>query len=249
MASQCTRDAMSRPIRMLLTAHDEDPAPQDPPVVPDVDPEPEPEPPADPPKPKDPAAKKPDDDGEPKLDKEHSEVSRREIAARQKAREAEAEARAAKAERDAALAKVQEYEDASKTELEKAQAIAERAQAAATAAREEVVATRIELAAQAADFEDPSDALDALGKDVAKFVKDGKVDAKAIEAAVAELLVKKPHWKKPDPAPAAPVREKKAPEPDPAQGPRGKAPATDLRTAPREDVDAALAEYQFRPRR
>ena len=244
-------DATSRPFRIRLSVHSE---PVTEPVIEPVT-EPVVEPVVEPVKPEPPkktAEPKPGeadlgDNGKKVLDQERARA--KDAAASAKAAAA-AEA-AAKAENAKLLARIQEFEDRDKSELEKAQATAERNAARAEAADRRVVATEIRLAAAAAEFVDPSDAISVLGTDLASYVQDGVVDTAAIEAAVADLLEKKPHWKK-LPAPAAPVveppkRATPAPVADPAQGARGGTPVTDFRKAPKADVDAELAKYNIRP--
>jgi hypothetical protein len=110
-------------------------------------------------------------------------------------------------------AKLQAIEDRDKTEAQKlADAKAAAEQRAEAATRRAVTA---EIRALAADFADPTDAADVLGKDPAKYLgDDGEIDEEAITADLAELLKRKPHWGK---APAGP----RTPQPDPSQGPRG----------------------------
>ncbi|MFJ3793892.1 hypothetical protein [Kitasatospora sp. NPDC090091] len=163
--------------------------------------------------------------------------------------------RAAAEERKARLAaeaRVREFEDRDKSELEKATAKAERAadQAAKAVAR----AVSAEIRASATDrFADPSDAIEVLMRDPAQYVDaDGDIDTDAIQAALADLLDRKPHWARPEPAPAAPAEpaaeRPRRPRPDPGQGSRPPAPPTDFRSASREERDAELAKYGYRLR-
>lgn len=150
--------------------------------------------------------------------------------------------------------KVQEFEDGQKSDLEKAQAQAERSadQAAKAVAR----AVQSEIKASAGQFADPSDATDALMKDPSKYVDaSGDIDTDAIEADLADLLERKPHWAKPAPAaekqdpegePQKPGKPK--PKPDPGQGSRGGPAGVDFRTASDEDFVAELARYGVRKR-
>jgi hypothetical protein len=145
-------------------------------------------------------------------------------------------------------AKVTAAEDAEKSELEKMQATAERANARAADAERRVVTSEIRLAAAAAGFADPSDAVAFLGADLAPYLVDGGINTEAVEAAVTGLLEKKPHLKRAEPAvtPAPKPRATPAPAPDPSQGSRGGSPETDFRTAPKEDLDKELARYGVR---
>ncbi|MEU1421479.1 hypothetical protein [Kitasatospora sp. NPDC005751] len=128
-------------------------------------------------------------------------------AAKWKALSRENETRA-KANADAAK-RLAELEEAQKSDAEK---LADRLKAAedrATAAARQAVASKVEALA-VGRFADPQDAVDALGSD---FLTDaGAVDTAAIEAALAALLERKPHWK----ADTGP----RTPRPDPSQGPR-----------------------------
>jgi len=175
-----------------------------------------------------------------------------------KAERAEAK-RAAAAEKkraDDLARKVQEFEDRDKSELERAQAKAERAADQAAKAVARSVRSEIKVAASG-QFADPSDATDVLMRDPSKYVDaDGEVDTDAIEADLAALLERKPHWAKPapaaDPAPAGdpetePVRRQK-PKPDPGQGSRGGPKPVDFLQASREEVTAELAKYGYRQR-
>ncbi len=124
-----SRALRSHPIRMQLTAHDTDSAPEttgDPESTPVPNPagsklaapapakEPESKPVPEP--------RKPADDGN------LGDAGQKALTTEREARKAaEREAREAKAAREAAEKKVQEFEDAKKSELEKAQAAAERA--------------------------------------------------------------------------------------------------------------------------
>lgn len=150
--------------------------------------------------------------------------------------------------------KVQEFEDGKKSDLEKAQAQAERSaeQAAKAVAR----AVQSEIKASAGQFADPSDATDALMKDPSKYVDaSGEIDTEAIEADLADLLERKPHWAKPAPAaekqdpeadPAKPTKQK--PKPDPGQGSRGGPGPVDFRNASQDELAAELAKYRYRQR-
>lgn len=162
------------------------------------------------------------------------------------------EAADAKKRADDLARKVQEFEDRDKSELDKATAKAERLadQAAKATAR----AVSAEVRAQAvSQFADAGDAVDALMRDTSKYVDaDGDINTDLIEADLADLLERKPHWAKPElatPAAATPAAPAKAkPKADPAQGSRGTPAAVDFRNASKEDVEAELAKYRFRQR-
>lgn len=96
------------------------------------------------------------------------------------------------------------------TAEEKATAALAKAEERATAATTRAV--RSEIRALAADlFADPGDPADNLN--VAKYVSgDGEIDTDGIKTDLADLLKRKPHWGKTDPA--AP----RSPKPDRSQG-------------------------------
>lgn len=150
--------------------------------------------------------------------------------------------------------KVQEFEDGKKSDLEKAQAQAERSAELAAKAVARAVQSEIKVSASG-QFADPSDATDVLMKDPSKYVSaDGEIDTDAIEADLAELLERKPHWAKPEPAAKAdpeadPAKAvKKTLKPDPGQGSRGPVAPVDYRNASKADLDAELAKYRYRQR-
>jgi hypothetical protein len=150
--------------------------------------------------------------------------------------------------------KVAEFEDRDKSELDRANAKAERAterevKATARAVSAEVRALSVNL------FADPSDAADVLMKDPSKYVDaDGDIDTDAIEADLADLLERKPHWAKPesaartDPETEPAVKAKAKPKPDPGQGSRGAPAPIDYRTASSDELAAELAKYRYRQR-
>lgn len=174
---------------------------------------------------------------------------------RMKAERAAAKKEAAAAKKQAAelARKVQEFEDAKKSDLEKATSQAERAQQQAARAVARAVSAEVKVAA-AGQFADPSDAVDVLMRDPAKYVdSDGEIDTEAIEADLADLLERKPHWGVPEPAPApaaepAAEPKKQRPRPDPGQGSRGGPKPVNFLEAPKEDVAAELAKYGYRQR-
>ncbi len=227
----------------------EDPDPADPEPAPDpaadpADPDPDPEPdpagdPADPePDPEPEGADKLGDEGKKALDRMKAERAA-----------AKKTAAAEKKRADDLARKVQEFEDAQKTEAEKLAAKVERsAQREAKATARAVAA---EVRAAAGEFADPGDAVDVLMRDPSQYVDaDGEIDTDAIETALTDLLERKPHWAKPEQAPASAavpeVRQK--PKPDPGQGSRGGAAKVDFRTASDEEYAAELAKYGVRKR-
>ncbi|MFD1278075.1 hypothetical protein ACFQ51_57020, partial [Streptomyces kaempferi] len=87
-----------------------------------------------------------------------------------------------------------------------------------------------------------------LMRDPSQYVdSDGEIDTDAIETALSDLLERKPHWARPEPA--APVAESKPkPKPDPGQGSRGAPAPVDYRSASKDEVAAELAKYGYRQR-
>ena len=201
-----------------LTRHD-DPEPTDPEPGPNPEGEPDPEPEDDP-------------DGADKLGDAGKKALDRMKAERAAARKAAAEE---KRRADELARKVAEFEDAQKSELEKATAKAERLEAAARAATARAV--KAEVRAAAAEFADPEDAVAFL--DLSSYTSsDGEIDADAISADLADLLERKPHLRRASAEPS----KKPVPKPDPGQGSRPEAPATDFRTADRATLEAELAK-------
>jgi hypothetical protein len=174
---------------------------------------------------------------------------------RMKAERAAAKKEAAAAKKQAAelARKVQEFEDAKKSELERATAKAERAAEQAAKAVARAVAAEVKAVASG-QFADPSDATDVLMRDPSKYVDaDGDIDTDAIEADLADLLERKPHWAKPAPAPATPATEpeparKPKPKPDPGQGSRGAPAPTDFSKASKDEVAEYLSQFGYRQR-
>lgn len=222
----------------------EDPDPADPEPAPDPvdDPaDPEPDPAADPADPEpDP---EPDPEGADKLGDEGKKALDRMKAERAAAKRA---AQAEKKRADDLARKVQEFEDAQKSESEKLAAQAERS--AKQAAKATARAVAAEVRAAAGEFADPADAVDVLMRDPSQYVDaDGEIDTEAIEAALSDLLERKPHWAKPEPA--APVPEAKPkPKPDPGQGSRGAPKPVNYLDASKDEVAAELARYGYRQR-
>ncbi|GCD37946.1 hypothetical protein OEIGOIKO_05756 [Streptomyces chrestomyceticus JCM 4735] len=139
-----------------------------------------------------------------------------------------------KRESAAAQKRIQEFEDRDKSELDKATSKAE--QAMERAERATTRAVLAEVKAAASDFADPEDA--AVYLDPSAYTDDdGDIDTAAIAADLEALLERKPHLRRPAAEP-----EKKTPKPDPAQGSRQAAPATDFRTADRAELEAELAK-------
>ncbi|MFJ2515614.1 hypothetical protein ACIPEL_36355 [Streptomyces griseoviridis] len=150
---------------------------------------------------------------------------------------------------DAAERKVREFEDAQKSDLEKAQGEAERATARAVAAIQRAVTA--EVRAASGDFADSDDAIAFL--DLSAYTDDaGDIDTEQIRTDLAALLDRKPHLRKPAAQSADPQTSPAAtrPRPDPGQGARPGGVAPDFRTASDEDFRAELAKFApgFRPR-
>lgn len=167
---------------------------------------------------------------------------------RMKAERAAAKKEAADAKKQAAelARKVAEFEDRDKSEAEKLAAQAERSakQAAKAVAR----AVAAEVKAAAGEFADPADAVDVLMRDPSQYVDaDGEIDTEAIETALSDLLERKPHWAKPEPAAPAPESRPK-PKPDPGQGSRGALKPVNYLEASKDEVAAELAKYGYRQR-
>jgi hypothetical protein len=225
-----------------LTRHD-DPDP--------ADPDPAPEPPTDP----DPADPEPDpadpDDDDPAEGADKLGDAGKKALDRMKAEKAAAKKEAAEERRKAAALakKVAEFEDRDKSELDRATAKAERAAEREAKATARAVAAEVK-ALSTGQFADPSDAADVLMRDPSKYVDaDGDIDTDAIEADLADLLERKPHWAKPEPvADPVPDPKKQKLKPDPGQGSRGTPAPVDFRTASPEDVAAELAKYRYRQR-
>ena len=220
---------------------------------------------ADDPDPADPAdVDEADPDADPEVDEDVDEIDEKPDEAlgeagkkaldRMKAEKKAALKSATDAKRQAAaLAKKgAEFEDRDKTELDRANAKAERAaerevKATARAVSAEVKALSVNL------FADPSDAADVLMKDPAKYVDvDGDIDIDAIEADLADLLERKPHWAKPEAAAATEVdpaaKPKVKPKPDPGQGSRGTPAPKNFLDATPEEVAAELAKIGYQQR-
>jgi hypothetical protein len=124
------------------------------------------------------------------------------------------ELKAAKAELDQIKAQNQTAEQRQAEELTRWQSEAEKWRTASVGSRIEALA--------ALDFADPSDASGALA-DPGKYLDaGGQIDENAIRADLADVLERKPHWRRPEGA--SPPR---APAPNPAQGSGGGRPAAD----------------------
>lgn len=114
-------------------------------------------------------------------------------------------------------ARLKAYEDAEKTEAERQAEALQAATARAEQLQQIAVSAKVEALA-AGRFQDPMDAVEAL-KGGNFLSEDGAVDKDAIEAALGDLLTRKPHWAAAEPGP-------RTPRPDPAQGARPGTPPT-----------------------
>ena len=121
-------------------------------------------------------------------------------------------------EQKSRLAELDRLEEASRTDLERAQQAAQQHESRAQALLDRTVRAEVKAMA-AAGFADPEDAPAFL--DLKKYASaDGDVDAAAIQADLADLLARKPHLGK---SPTTRV-----PAPNPAQGASGSgAPSQD----------------------
>jgi len=120
--------------------------------------------------------------------------------------------------------KLSEYErmvEASKTAEQRQAEELSKWQNEAQQWRQAAVGSRIEALA-AGVFADPSDAVTALA-DRNYLDAGGQIDTEAITRDLAEVLERKPHWRRQDPAPQGP----RAPAPNPAQGSGGNPASTD----------------------
>lgn len=109
-------------------------------------------------------------------------------------------------------AELDQMRQTSQTESERQAAELVRWQSEAERWRTDAVGSRIQAVA-ASDFADPSDAVTAL--DPAKYLDaSGQIDEDAIRADLADVLERKPHWRRADGAPPAP----RVPAPNPNQG-------------------------------
>lgn len=242
------------PFLPSVRRHDDPPTPTEPPQPP-VPAEPPPAPaPRDPAAaPQVPAPSQPD--SEPEDDGLKAAGKKALAAERAKAREAEAAARAAAADAAAAkerLAKaertIQEFEDAKKSELEKAQAAAERAMAQVQAANRRAVTSELRSVSvgRAADPDLVVELLAARGVD--RFITDTGIASDAIQQAVTELLEERPILRVPD-EPAEPPKppKPKPPAPDPGQGPTPGSGSPDFRDP--AALAAEMSKFNVRPTR
>ncbi|QXE36204.1 hypothetical protein KQY30_20110 [Streptomyces sp. GMY02] len=108
-------------------------------------------------------------------------------------------------------ARLKQFEDRDKTDAERQADALKDAQARAESATRLAVSAKVEALA-AGRFQDPLDAVEAL-KDGSYLTEAGTVDQTAIQAAIDDLLTRKPHWAAAEPGP-------RVPRPDPSQGPR-----------------------------
>jgi hypothetical protein len=155
------------------------------------------------------------------------------------ARKWEQRAKQNKADLEAAAPKLAEYDaliEASKSDIERANEAANRWQSEAETWRKAAVGHRIQALA-AVDFADPSDAITALAE---KNYLDagGQIDEEAIRRDLADVLDRKPHWRRPENTATPPQR---VPAPNPAQGSGGGRPAAD----PAQEL-AAIIQGQLR---
>lgn len=158
-----------------------------------------------------------------------------------KALQAEREARAA-AEAELSRLKNAEAERLLKEKSELEQAQQRQANAEKAAAEAISRAAQAEIRAMADGFADREDAVLNLG-DLSKYIKDGQTDVTAIQAALTDVLARKPHLAKAQ-TPTGP----RLPGPDPSQGQggTGQPGTTDFRKADQATVDAELAKYGIR---
>jgi len=229
-----------------LTRHDEEPADNEP----ETPEEPEPELSDDPAAPEELEGSE-EPEAEPEGTDKLGEAGKKALD-RMKAERAAAKKEATEAKRQlAALAKkVQDFEDRDKSELEKAAAKAERLAEQATRATARAVQAEVKSLA-VGQFADAGDAVDVLMRDPSKYVDaDGEIDTDAIETDLTDLLERKPHWARPEPAQAAApeVKQKPKPRPDPGQGSRGTPPPKDYLDASDDEVAAELSKYGYRQR-
>lgn len=132
------------------------------------------------------------------------------------------------------LAEYERLEEASRTELEKAQVAARNNEQRAQALLSRAV--NAEIKALAGDFADPSDASAFL--DVTKYATtDGDVDTETIKADLADLLTRKPHLGK--------TPTSRVPAPNPAQGTSGAGPAGAKPQLSAEDVKRMYAARDY----
>jgi hypothetical protein len=123
----------------------------------------------------------------------------------------------------AAAAELEQIKAANQTEAERLTSDLNRWQTEAETWRKAAVGNRIEALAST-DFADPSDAISALsGTDY--LDAGGQIDEARIRADLAEVLERKPHWRRPEgqTAPASP----RNPAPNAAQGSGGGRPVAD----------------------
>lgn len=137
---------------------------------------------------------------------------------------------------DDAKRKLDEYDgliEASKTDLERKTEEVTRWQTEAEKWRTASVASRIEALA-APDFADPSDAASNL--DPAKYLRaGGEIDQKAIQADLADLLERKPHYRR---AGTADTNTPRVPAPNRAQGAGGQSSPAN----PRDEFASLIAD-------
>lgn len=131
-------------------------------------------------------------------------------------------------------AQFDQLQAANQTDLERAQGELSNWQQQAEQWRTAALSSRVETLAST-DFADPSDALAALGDPTQFLDAGGVIDDDAIRNRLAELLDRKPHWRRQDNTPQGP----RTPAPNPAQGQGGQAA-----TSPADEF-AALIRRQI----
>lgn len=121
----------------------------------------------------------------------------------------------------AKAAELDQFKAANQTAEQKAAEDLARWQSESQRWQQVAVGSRIQ--ALAADFADPTDAVSAL-PELSKYLgSGGEIDDEAIRTDLADVLNRKPHWRKPDGAPTPP----RLPAPNLAQGSGGGRPAAD----------------------
>lgn len=119
------------------------------------------------------------------------------------------------------LAEFARIQEAGRTDLERANSETTRWQTEAESWRKAAVGSRVQALASSPDFAfaDPEDAVTALA-DNNYLDAGGQIDEARIRADLADVLSKKPHWRRQDSAPRVPA-------PNPAQGSGGGRPVSD----------------------
>lgn len=125
-------------------------------------------------------------------------------------------------------AKLAEYEpivEAQKTADQRKDEELSRWQSEAQTWRTQALSHRIEALAAASEFADPSDAVAALADKVSGYLDaGGQINEQQIRADLADVLERKPHWRRPTGTePVVP----RVPAPNPSQGSSGGRPVSD----------------------